>query len=81
MYQSGFRRDLFSGKVIFVAGGGGGLGRCIAHELASLGADRVLAGRTQEKLDKTAEEIIQPTRRDEILIDPCKPWRLSVVGH
>ena len=57
MYQSGFRRDLFSGKVIFVAGGGGGLGRCIAHELASLGADLVLAGRTQEKLDKTAEEI------------------------
>ena len=57
-YQSGFRRDLFSGKVVFVAGGGGGLGRCIAHELASLGADLVLAGRTQEKLDKTADEIV-----------------------
>ena len=56
-YQSGFRPDLFAEKVVFVAGGGGGLGRCIAHELASLGASVVLAGRTMAKLEKTSEEI------------------------
>ncbi len=56
-YQSGFRPGLFAGKTVFVAGGGGGLGRCIAHELTSLGAAVVLAGRTQEKLDRTRAEI------------------------
>lgn len=56
-YQSGFRPGLFEGQTIFIPGGGGGLGRCIAHELASLGAAVVLAGRTQEKLDRVCREI------------------------
>ncbi len=56
-YHSGFRPHLFNGQTIFVAGGGGGLGRCIAHELASLGARLVLAGRTQGKLERTRDEI------------------------
>ncbi len=56
-YQSGFRPELFAGKSVFIAGGGGGLGRCIAHELASLGAAVVLAGRTMEKLERTRQEI------------------------
>ena len=58
-YQSGFREGLFTGRTIFVAGGGGGLGRCIAHELASLGAGVVLAGRTMEKLQRTEKEIAE----------------------
>lgn len=57
-YQSGFREGLFEGQTIFVPGGGGGLGRCIAHELASLGARLVLAGRTLAKLQRTEAEII-----------------------
>ena len=56
-YVSGFRPGLFEGRTIFIPGGGGGLGRCIAHELASLGAAVVLAGRTQEKLDRVCAEI------------------------
>lgn len=56
-YQSGFRDDLFTGQTIFMPGGGGGLGRCIAHELASLGASLILAGRTLEKLERTRDEI------------------------
>jgi citronellol/citronellal dehydrogenase len=56
-YQSGFKEGLFSGQTIFIAGGGGGLGRCIAHELASLGAAVVLAGRTLAKLERTRDEI------------------------
>ncbi len=56
-YQSGFRKGLFEGQTHFVAGGGGGLGRCIAHELAALGAHLLLAGRSMEKLAKTREEI------------------------
>lgn len=56
-YASGFRPGLFEGQTIFIPGGGGGLGRCIAHELASLGAAVILAGRTQAKLDRVREEI------------------------
>ncbi|HIG43489.1 MAG: SDR family oxidoreductase [bacterium] len=56
-YQSGFRPGLFDGQTIFIPGGGGGLGRCIAHELAFLGAKIILAGRTMAKLDKARIEI------------------------
>ncbi|MBX3705583.1 MAG: SDR family oxidoreductase [Pseudomonadales bacterium] len=56
-YRSGFRPGLFDGQTILVTGGGGGLGRCIAHELAALGASIVLAGRTAERLERTADEI------------------------
>ncbi|NOX49915.1 MAG: SDR family oxidoreductase [Gammaproteobacteria bacterium] len=58
-YQSGFKQDLFKDQTIFIAGGGGGLGRCIAHELASLGASIVLAGRTMKNLQRTESEIIE----------------------
>ena len=56
-YQSQFRPGLFAGKVIVVTGGGSGIGRCTAHELASLGARVVLIGRKLEKLQGVAAEI------------------------
>ncbi len=58
-YRSGFRAGLFEGHTVLIPGGGGGLGRCIAHELASLGARVVLAGRTQAKLDRVRDEIME----------------------
>ena len=57
-YRSVFRSDLFRGQVILVTGGGSGIGRCTAHELAALGAHVVLLGRKLEKLQTVAEEII-----------------------
>ncbi len=57
-YTSGFRSGLFDGQVVIVTGGGSGLGRCIAHELASLGASVVLIGRTLAKLERVEREII-----------------------
>jgi citronellol/citronellal dehydrogenase len=56
-YRSGFRPGLFTDQTIFIPGGGGGLGRCIAHELSALGARLVLAGRSMEKLERTRREI------------------------
>jgi citronellol/citronellal dehydrogenase len=56
-YDSVFKAGLFSGQTILVTGGGSGIGRCTAHELAALGAHVVLVGRKQEKLEKTAAEI------------------------
>ena len=56
-YHSIFRGGLFQGRTLWVTGGGSGIGRCVAHELASLGARVVISGRTQEKLDRVAQEI------------------------
>ena len=56
-YRSVLAPNQFDGKVVVVTGGGSGIGRCTAHELASLGAHVVITGRKQEKLDATAAEI------------------------
>ena len=57
-YRSIFAPHLFAGQVVVVTGGGSGIGRCTAHELASLGAHVVLLGRKLDKLQTVAEEII-----------------------
>jgi citronellol/citronellal dehydrogenase len=57
-YRSVFAPRLFAGQVIVVTGGGSGIGRCTAHELASLGAHVVLVGRKLEKLHAVAGEIV-----------------------
>jgi citronellol/citronellal dehydrogenase len=57
-YRSVFRDGLFSEQVIIVSGGGSGIGRCIAHELASLGAIVVLCSRKLAKLEPTRDEIL-----------------------
>lgn len=56
-YRSIFHPDLFKDRTIIVTGGGSGIGRCTAHELAALGAHVVLVGRKQEKLDTVLGEI------------------------
>jgi len=56
-YQSVFRPDLFKGQTIIVTGGGSGIGRCTAHELAALGANVAIIGRTIEKLEEVRREI------------------------
>ena len=59
VYQSIFRPDLFAGQVIIVTGGGSGIGRCTAHELASLGATVALVGRNPHKLASVRTEIAE----------------------
>ncbi|AUM11509.1 SDR family oxidoreductase [Ketobacter alkanivorans] len=58
-YRSVFRPDTFQDKTIIVTGGGSGIGRCTAHEIASLGAHVVLIGRKAEKLERVQAEIIE----------------------
>lgn len=56
-YRTIFRPDLLAGQVVLVTGGGSGIGRCTAHELAALGAKVALAGRKLEKLEAVRDEI------------------------
>ena len=58
-YRSVFRPGLFAGRLIWVTGGGSGIGRCLAHELAALGAQVLISGRSADKLDKVAAEIAE----------------------
>lgn len=59
MYQSIFRPGLFDGQTIIVTGGGSGIGRAVAYELASLGAHVVIASRRTTKLERIQAEIAQ----------------------
>lgn len=58
-YQSIFHPDLFKGQTFIVTGGGSGIGRCTAHELASLGARVALVGRKAEKVEAVKAEITE----------------------
>jgi citronellol/citronellal dehydrogenase len=58
-YRSIFAPGTFAGQVIVVTGGGSGIGRCVAHELASLGAHVVITGRKREKLEAVVAEIAE----------------------
>ena len=69
-YRSVFKPGLFAGKVIVVTGGGSGIGRCTAHELAALGAHVVLIGRDLRKLQDVAGEIVAD---GTTAMDPAAP--------
>jgi citronellol/citronellal dehydrogenase len=56
-YRSIYRPGLFAGQVIIVTGGGSGIGRCTAHELAALGAQVAIVGRNPGKLSRVRAEI------------------------
>jgi len=58
-YRSVFRPDLLDEQSIIITGGGSGIGRCTAHELASLGAHVVLVGRKPDKLERVTAEITE----------------------
>ena len=58
-YQSALRPGIFDGQTHIVTGGGSGIGRCTAHEIAALGGKVVILGRKQDKLDRVAGEITE----------------------
>ncbi|WP_026470224.1 SDR family oxidoreductase [Alkanindiges illinoisensis] len=77
LYQSALAANIFNQQVVIVTGGGSGIGRCTAHELASLGAQVILTGRKEEKLQRVQQEIIEDggkasyrvcDNRDEVVV-------------
>jgi NAD(P)-dependent dehydrogenase (short-subunit alcohol dehydrogenase family) len=52
-----FAETALEGEVVIVTGGGTGIGRGIAHEMAKLGAKLVIASRSLEHLEPIADEV------------------------
>jgi dehydrogenase/reductase SDR family member 12 len=48
-----------AGKTIVITGPTSGLGKAAAHQLAAMGADLILVGRSAEKLERTKSELVQ----------------------
>jgi citronellol/citronellal dehydrogenase len=56
-YRSVFKPGLLAGQTFVVTGGGSGIGRCTAHEIASLGGHVAITGRKPDKLAIVQAEI------------------------
>jgi citronellol/citronellal dehydrogenase len=56
-YRSPLRSDANAGRVALVSGGGTGIGRATALELAGSGAKVVVCGRRREPLDRVVAEV------------------------
>jgi len=65
-YKSILRADAFKDRNVIVTGGGSGIGRCTAHELATLGARVYLIGRKAPKLQDVQAEILEDGGRAEV---------------
>lgn len=63
-----------------MTGGGSGIGRCIAHELSSLGARVVLIGRKQDKLTQVAAEIAEDGGRADVVALDIRDEEAVVAG-
>jgi NAD(P)-dependent dehydrogenase (short-subunit alcohol dehydrogenase family) len=60
-----FIKNLFNGEVAIVTGGGTGIGREIARELAFLGAKVAICGRRLEPLQQTVEELRKDLQHEQ----------------
>lgn len=83
-----FRPGILDGQVAIVSGGGSGLGRATALELAACGATVFVCGRRSEPLEETAE-LADGARcvplvcdvRDEVAVDACVEHVLQRMGR
>lgn len=63
-------RALLRGRTILVTGAGDGIGSCAARTFAWYGANLVLLGRTQAKLERVFDWIAANTATDPVIV-PC----------
>ncbi len=55
------------GKVCLITGASSGIGKANSIELAKLGATVAIVCRTEEKCEKTAKEIVEKTKNENII--------------
>ena len=77
-----FKANLFVDKVAIVTGGATGIGAAIAHELAHLGCNVVIASRDSEKLENAAKEMNEnPTVHGKVCAIQCNIRKQEQVGN
>ena len=79
-----FSADLLAGQTAIITGGGTGIGLAMAHRFASLGANVVLASRTQSHLDHGAAAIAAHVPGASVLtvaMDVRKPEDVDRMVH
>ncbi len=59
-----YRDNLFAGQTIVISGAGTGMGRAMAILTARLGANVVICGRRQDKLDEVKQAIAEATGKE-----------------
>ena len=72
--------DLLAGRTILVTGAGDGIGRSVARTCAEFGANVVLLGRTQHKLEAVYDAIVSSTTTDPT-IAPCDLESTTAEGY
>uniref|UniRef100_UPI0040496696 SDR family oxidoreductase n=1 Tax=Flavobacterium sp. TaxID=239 RepID=UPI0040496696 len=66
--QKMLRDNALSDKIIIVTGGGSGLGKAMSQYFLELGAKVAITSRNLEKLEKTAQELIELTKGECLAI-------------
>jgi NAD(P)-dependent dehydrogenase (short-subunit alcohol dehydrogenase family) len=56
------------GKTVVITGPTSGLGKAAAHQLAAMGADLILVGRSAEKLERTKSELVRDSETQKFQI-------------
>jgi NAD(P)-dependent dehydrogenase (short-subunit alcohol dehydrogenase family) len=78
--MSGFSKDLLKGKVAVVTGGGTGIGRTVAVELARHGASVVVTARQLDRLEETAKEIRKlGAKAEAVACDVAEPDQVKAL--
>ncbi len=68
IYNEGmFKNDALQHKIVWITGGGSGLGKSMATYFLSIGAKVIISGRNSDKLEKAAKEM----NSDSIYTFPC----------
>ncbi len=71
--------ESLEGRTAVITGATSGLGRVVAEQLSDLGARVVLVGRSLEKLERAAEEIVEATGNRDVALEKADLGLMSEV--